>query len=130
MAFFTINNKYNVWERKGLYVNRAGLLSVSENDFTEGEVTPDQDLTYLGKKVEGFVGQHCVKLPDGRLAIIHRNHVDENTTYNIMKIARRLAKASSSQRMAESAPDQEHSGEVASENDPGFMALGGNIEVG
>ena len=89
MAFFNMNTTYNVWERKGLAYDRSGRLSISESDFSQGEVLPEHDLKYLGKKVEKFEAQHALQLPDGRIVKGHRNHFDITTDYNKGKLARR-----------------------------------------
>lgn len=89
MAFFYKGNTYRVWERKGLAPNKKGFLAISENSFEKGEVTPDQELTYKGKTD----GQHVCILPNGMEVVVHRNHFDVTTPYNVGKIQNR-AKAS------------------------------------
>ncbi len=87
---FTIGQKYSTWEKKGVAPDKAGRLAISENSFEQGEVLPEQELEYLGKKLDGeFKGVHAFKLPDGRIVKGHPNHFDKTTPYNQAKLARR-----------------------------------------
>lgn len=66
---------------RGLYINSKGMLAISENKFTHGNIPCGTELKYLGKAVEGFQGQHCFERADGTRLVGHPNHFNADSAY-------------------------------------------------
>ncbi len=105
MAYFYRGETYNVWETKGISKDREGRLTISETRRDQGELTPQDALTYLGKDEKGLEGLHAFQLADGRRLKGHRNHFDADAPYNVQRRERLAAKDDAKQDEAKPDPD-------------------------
>jgi hypothetical protein len=73
----------HVWERKGLFINTNGELSVSETKHTKGSVDPADELQILDREPARSSDHFWVRrLHDGLEFRISPNHYDPGTAHS------------------------------------------------